>query len=95
MNNHHDNQYNRVERDRLETKQILATLFSSAFAFFSRNSDSESTASFHQSSRADGVIEKTTTTSTTMGDSMITSSIEYDYLIKFLALGDSGVGMNS
>jgi hypothetical protein len=29
-----------------------------------------------------------------MGDSMITPSIEYDYLIKFLALGDSGVGMN-
>jgi len=29
-----------------------------------------------------------------MGDSMITSSIEYDYLIKFLALGDSGVGRN-
>jgi hypothetical protein len=28
-----------------------------------------------------------------MGDSMITPSIEYDYLIKFLALGDSGVGM--
>ena len=27
-----------------------------------------------------------------MGDSMITPSIEYDYLIKFLALGDSGVG---
>ena len=24
---------------------------------------------------------------------MITPSIEYDYLIKFLALGDSGVGM--
>ncbi|CAF1338490.1 unnamed protein product [Rotaria sordida] len=29
---------------------------------------------------------------TTMGDSMINPSIEYDYLIKFLALGDSGVG---
>ena len=29
---------------------------------------------------------------TTMGDSMITPSIEYDYLIKFLALGDLGVG---
>jgi hypothetical protein len=29
-----------------------------------------------------------------MGDSMITPSIEYDYLIKFLALGDSGVGKN-
>lgn len=28
-----------------------------------------------------------------MGDSMINPSIEYDYLIKFLALGDSGVGM--
>jgi hypothetical protein len=27
-----------------------------------------------------------------MGDSMINPSIEYDYLIKFLALGDSGVG---
>ncbi|CAF1328284.1 unnamed protein product [Adineta steineri] len=27
-----------------------------------------------------------------MGDSMIAPSIEYDYLIKFLALGDSGVG---
>jgi hypothetical protein len=27
-----------------------------------------------------------------MGDSMITTKPEYDYLIKFLALGDSGVG---
>ncbi|CAF1013385.1 unnamed protein product [Adineta ricciae] len=27
-----------------------------------------------------------------MGESMISPSIEYDYLIKFLALGDSGVG---
>ncbi|CAM4760049.1 unnamed protein product [Rotaria magnacalcarata] len=27
-----------------------------------------------------------------MGDSMINPAIEYDYLIKFLALGDSGVG---
>jgi hypothetical protein len=51
-----------------------------------------STTSFHQSSRAGGVTEKTITT--TMGDSMITPSIEYDYLIKFLALGDSGVGMD-
>lgn len=28
-----------------------------------------------------------------MGDSLIDPKIEYDYLIKFLALGDSGVGM--
>ena len=28
-----------------------------------------------------------------MGESMINPNIEYDYLIKFLALGDSGVGM--
>jgi hypothetical protein len=34
-----------------------------------------------------------TKTTTTMGDSMITPSADYDYLIKFLALGDSGVGM--
>jgi hypothetical protein len=42
-------------------------------------------------SRATGGVipEKRTVT---MGDSMITPSIEYDYLIKFLALGDSGVG---
>ena len=30
-----------------------------------------------------------------MVDSQISTSIEYDYLIKFLALGDSGVGKTS
>jgi hypothetical protein len=28
-----------------------------------------------------------------MGDAAANATIEYDYLIKFLALGDSGVGM--
>jgi hypothetical protein len=60
---------------------------------------SKNTTLFHQSSRVTALVTDTTAATArqtvTMGDSMITPSIEYDYLIKFLALGDSGVGMHN
>ncbi len=85
-----------MEQDRLEHNKFFFFFFlvlkkNILQSSYCRKSESESTTSVHQSSRAGGVTEKTITT---MGDSMITPSIEYDYLIKFLALGDSGVGMN-
>ena len=61
------------------------------FPFFShldvKQTETESSRNHHRNDSPHVVLDRKT-----MGDSMINPAIEYDYLIKFLALGDSGVG---
>ena len=69
-------------------KKRIGAVFFLSLSFYSRQSFKNRITSLQKSFNTSAAAEK----STDMGDSMITPSIEYDYLIKFLALGDSGVG---